>query len=514
MSFNNTISRREFIRNSGLLAAGGLLADAVAADAGQGKKTSGSAGARPDIFIIFTDQWSIRETPRWDTPARTPNLDAVAAGGMRFCNAYSSCPISMAARTCLLTGQFPHNTGLWGNTMEFAPLVAQARLFADMKAAGYTTAQIGKTHWIAGNAWRQQAFPNLDAFYTALGLDYVENIPSPFSTPRAPQSTYGRYLKSIGKWDACAADLSHRLKNDSYLPRPSVCAPDEHNEMFVASRAIAFLEKQPVDKPLFLVASWFGPHNPLDAPEPYASMYDPAGLVMPPNLKFPIRSGGFEYNQANWREMRANYLGKITYIDYCIGRVIDALKKRGNWDNTLVIFMADHGEMLGAHGAMSKMHLYEESVAIPMWIRPPGGTAVAAAETDVPASLNDVYATVVEAAGGRVSPQRFTRSLLPVLRGQPGDAAGQAVFSEIYFRDKFSHMTRKGDYKWFCQQGREYLFNLKKDPCEMKNLMADHAHAALARELKEDYHEWELATRINYAEGYKPMALRARDGGL
>ncbi|WP_334319443.1 sulfatase-like hydrolase/transferase [Termitidicoccus mucosus] len=511
-----SIARRTFIKASGLVALGRILGRRdVAAFAGDEPDAQPPAAfGKPDIFVIFTDQWSTRETSRWGSPVRTPNLDAVAREGMRFGCAYSSCPISMPARTDLLTGLFPHSTGLWGNTIEWAPIVAQARLFADMKTAGYTTAQIGKTHWLSGNMWKQQSLANPDAFYAALKLDHVDNIPSPFSTPGAPKSDYARYLKSIGKWEAVASDLAHRLRNDSYLPKASACTPEEHNEMFVANRTIEFLQKQPLDKPLFLVASWFGPHNPLDAPEPYASMYDPDSLAMPPNLKFPISSGGYKYDERQWRKMRANYLGKITYIDHCVGKVFDALKKRGNWDNTLIIFISDHGDMMGAHGAMAKGSFYEESVGVPMWVRPPKGVKVAAPESGVPVSLNDVYATVVEAAGGKVSPQRVTRSLLPIVRGEVTEDDGRTVFSEIYFRNKLSCMTRKGDYKWFYQQGREHLFNLKQDPYELTNLIAAPAHAALAREMKENYHEWLFATQINYSEGYKPMALRAKEGTL
>jgi arylsulfatase A-like enzyme len=522
-----SINRRTFVKASGLLALGGLAARAGAAPAASPPRKRARTGAaapapapvfpggRPDILVIFTDQWSPRETPRWGTPARTPNLDAIAAEGMRFYSAYSSSPVSMPARGCLLTGLFPHNTGLWGNTSDYTPPVRQARLFADVKAAGYTTAQIGKTHWFAGTGWRkEQGFPDLDAFYAALGLDHVETITSPFSTPQG-KGAYADYLRGIGKFDAVAADLSRRLKDNQYEAGASVCTPAEHNEMFVTRRAVEFIKKQPPGKPLFLVASWFGPHPPFDAPGPYASMYDPASLKAPPNVRLPYRYGGRDYDEKTWREMRANYLGKISYIDDCAGQVVDALKARGNWDNTLVIFISDHGEMLGAQGALSKGRFFEESAGIPMWVRPPKGIKVAAPESDAPVSLNDVYATVVEAAGGKVSPQRVTTSLWPVLLG--GDAAGadRTVFAEIYNskRQGLGYMARKGDYKWFSQDG-EHLYDLKNDPFEQNNLIAAPAHMEKARELREDYHEWVLATQLNYSEGYKNMVQRAKEGTL
>ncbi len=471
-----------------------------------------AAAQKPDIFVIFTDQWSPRETPRWGTQAKTPNLDAIAGEGMRFYNAYSPCPVCMPARTCLLTGQYPHNTGLWGNTTGFAPLVWQAKLFSDVKDQGYTTAQIGKLHWLSGQDWKKQAFASSAAFFSdGLKLDHAEEISSPFSTGANPKGAYADYLRKLGKLDAYVADISSRLKGDNYLVKASVAAAGEHNEDFVAARAIEFLESQPADQPLFLVASWFGPHNPMDAPEPYASMYKPEDMKPLPNIKFPYKYDDKQIDKAQWQRIKANYLGKITHIDDCVGRVVEALKKRGNWDNTLVIFISDHGEMMGSHGYMTKGRFYEESAGIPMWVRPPKGTQVAAKETDVPVNLVDVYATVVEMAGGEMTAQRFSNSLLPIVRGEKKYDPQQATFSEIYHRQGLSHMVRKGDYKWFYQEGVERLYNLKKDPYELNNLINDSAHAAKVREMKDTYHDWMMKTQINYAEGYKPMAVRARE---
>ena len=249
----------------------------------------------------------------------------------------------------------------------------------------------------------------------------------------------------------------------------------------------------------------------VDAPEPYASMYKPEDMKPLPNIKFPYKYDDKQIDKAQWQRIKANYLGKITHIDDCVGRVVEALKKRGNWDNTLVIFISDHGEMMGSHGYMTKGRFYEESAGIPMWVRPPKGTQVAAKETDVPVNLVDVYATVVEMAGGEMTAQRFSNSLLPIVRGEKKYDPQQATFSEIYHRQGLSHMVRKGDYKWFYQEGVERLYNLKKDPYELNNLINDSAHAAKVREMKDTYHDWMMKTQINYAEGYKPMAVRARE---
>ena len=473
-----------------------------------------AASDKPDIVVIFTDQWSPRETLPCNTQAKTPHLDAVAQEGMRFTSAYSPSPVCMPARVCLLTGQYPHNTGLWGNTTLFAPPAHQARLFADVKAAGYTTAQIGKLHWTGGPAWKkQQRFEKIGDFYKAIALDYVADVPSPFATPNN-RGDYAKFLKRIGKFDAIAADMTARLKGDNYLVKPSLATPEEHNERFVADRAVEFIERQPKDKPMFLVTSFFGPHNPMDAPEPYASMYDPASLQVPPNVKFPYQYDNRPIDEARWRAIKANYLGKMTYIDDCAKLVFDALKKRGKWDNTYIIFVADHGEMMGAHGFMTKGRFYEESAGIPMWIRPPKGERVAGKTSDTPVNLVDIYATIVEAAGGKVSPQRFSHSLLPIVRGERSQVGDGTVFSEIRSGKERSQMVRRGPYKWFYQGKKERLYDLEKDPYELNDLANKPEYAEVQSQLRQAYYDWLYRTQVDYSEGYKPMAQRAREGKL
>lgn len=237
-------------------------------------------------------------------------------------------------------------------------------------------------------------------------------------------------------------------------------------------------------------------------------MYDPADMVLPPNVKFPIGTGGRHFGEDKLRAIKANYLGKISYIDECAGRVFEALKKRGNWDNTLVVFAADHGEFMGSHGSMTKGQMYEESAGIPLWVRPPKGQPVAGAQTDIPVSLVDVYGTIAEAAGAKVFPQRQTTSLLPIVRGEVKDDGTRIVFSEID-QKALSYMARKGDYKWFRFGPREYLFNLKEDPYELKNLAGDPAYAGKVQELRDAYFNWLVSTQLNYGKGYVPRAILA-----
>ncbi len=112
--------------------------------------------------------------------------------------------------------------------------------------------------------------------------------------------------------------------------------------------------------------------------------------------------------------MLANYLGKLALVDDCVAKLVEAMKARGTWDNTLVVITADHGEMMGAHGYLTKGRFYEESVRVPLVLRWPGH--VKTGRSKAPVQMMDIYPTIVEAVGGELTPGRFAKSLLPIAR--------------------------------------------------------------------------------------------------
>ena len=139
-----------------------------------------SAAPKPDVLVIFTDQWSPRYLS-WENPqVRTPNLDRIAGEGMIFDRCYTTSPICMPARISLITGLYPHNGGhsVWGNVLNYCVPPEAAPMFRDIRQAGYTTAQIGKTHWTTGPAWKEK-FATLADYHRALGLDHVVDVSGP-----------------------------------------------------------------------------------------------------------------------------------------------------------------------------------------------------------------------------------------------------------------------------------------------------------------------------------------------
>ncbi len=466
------------------------------------------AAPRPDVLVILTDQWSPRYVS-WENPqVRTPNLDRVAREGMIFDACYTTSPVCMPARVSLLTGLYPHNGGhaLWGNAAGYCAPPDAAPMFRDIRAAGYTTAQIGKLHWTSGPAWKEQ-FRTAGEFYGALGLDKVIDIAGPPDSERE-NNPYTQHLRQIGMLDAVASDMRQRYVKWEFEPRASVVKVEDYHDRFVTGLAVDFIRAQPKEKPLCLVVSLHSPHPPLDAPGEFATMFDPEKLTLPANVPAGFQRENRTLDHAEVRRMLANYLGKIALADQCMGRLIEAMQARGSWDDALVLFTADHGEMMGAHGALTKGRFHEESARVPLVIRWPGH--VKTGRTRAIAQMMDVYPSIVEAIGGKLTPGRFARSLLPVATGAKTSVRDLAI-SEIGTVAPLRIMARDERFKYWADEQNEYLYDLESDPLEMRDLAGASEHRDALHRMREKLLTHLRSTQVNLAEGYKPKVQRLRE---
>ncbi len=464
------------------------------------------AAARPDVLVVICDQWSPRYVSWDDAQVRTPHLSQIAREGMIFDACYTNSPICMPARVSLITGWHPHNHGLWGNANQYHLSPAMAPMFRDIQAAGYSTAQIGKLHWLAGADWRRE-FASMEEYHRAMGLDTVLSISGPPDS-EAGRDPYCQFLQKRGLLADVSRDQLRRLRESEYEPRASPVNPEDYHDTFVTRLATDFIREQPREKPLCLVVSLHSPHPPLDAPGKFATMFDPAKITLPENVPVKFNYDRREVTPAEVRGMVANYLGKMALADECIGQLVEAMKTRGTWEETLFVFTSDHGEMMGAHGALSKGRFWEEAARVPLVLRWPG--RVRPGRTSALAQLFDVYPTIVEALGGAVSPGRFARSLLPVATGQRASVRDFAV-SEIGMKAPLGIMIRNPRYKWWTTDEKEYLFDLQADPWEANNLAGAAEHReplGLMRGLA--LHHFRTS-QVNFAEGSKSKVTRARE---
>lgn len=464
---------------------------------------------QPDLIVILCDDFNpFYAGFAGDPDAKTPHLDELAKESAQFTQCYSASTVCMPARTSFITGLFPHNTGCWGNTEnQFIPPHLTS-MFSDLRLAGYSTAMIGKTHWYSGPAFRQQ-FDDLNSYMDAIGIDHYEDVATTFGS-RNGRGIYQDFLRRIGKFESQSADLTARLKENQYVARPSLLKPEETCDWMMLDLAIEHLDDAPEDQPLAMMVGLSNPHSPFDPSAPYSNLYDPESLFLRDNVK-PFQKYGTEYDLATIREARAAYLGKITFIDDLVGRLINALKDRGTWDNTVVVFTADHGIAIGEHGVLAKGGFWEETARVPLLIRHPALTTQGMV-SDSLIQLIDLYPTLVDLAGGTTSDHVLGQSLMPILDGSAPDGR-EVAFTEIHYQGELGYMVRDQRYKWFAYRGSEALFDLERDPNEMNNLIHSPAHSEAVSRMKDHLREFLMESQVNHSEGYRPMADRVNDEG-
>ena len=456
---------------------------------------------QPDIIFICSDQWNARYLRCAGHPqVQTPHLDALAASGCIFDAAYTPSPVCMPARASLASGLYPHAHGFFCNyTGKLFP-PEQVTLFRCLQEAGYTTAKIGKYHYFSLE-WGQD-YEDYRDYYDQLGLDWAEETSTPFQGPFL-NTGYSRLLKKEGLLDTFITDIGDRYVDGQYTPRPSPLPPDLTPDGYVCRQTLAYLDRAPTDKPLFLFASFPGPHPPLDAPGKYAKMYDPADIVLPENYN----EKRCKYGRHAIAEMTAQYMGKITHFDDRVGEIIAALKKRGNWENTVIAFTSDHGERMGEHGLVSKTGFEEGSARVPLIIGGPAAPVVAGHRNASPVSFLDLFPTFLDLSGAEIPDYCQAVSLLPIVRGET-DSVQDAIFSEISRNDQFCYMVRDTRWKWSIQAQNERLYDLQNDPHEMQNLAQSPAHADTAQRLRNRLLTFLTDTQLNHARGYKPLFTR------
>lgn len=487
---------------------------------------------QPNILILMPDELRADALGYAGHPVyKTPHIDRLAREGVAFTNAYCTSPLCMPARASMISGLYPHNHQMQDNVGHL-PEDDETYLHL-LQRAGYRTAAIGKLHFWPDDPGR--SFVEHEAYARARGFHEVHEIPGPASLTKT-DSYLSRRWRELGLLDRYRQDFERR-RHDPVGAWASPLPLEEYADCYVGQRAVEWLSRYDGEAPFCLHVGFGGPHPPFDAPEPYASMYDPATLpapVMPGEAGdwVPAHArtralalsghdvasdggdgsavpGGWEHWEHVARARMANYGGKIHLIDAQIGRILNVLDERGLAEHTLVIFLSDHGEMGGDHGRFNKSVFYEGAVRIPLVLRWPGRLPAGQRVEPLVEQL-DLFASAVDAAGAPASLRSFSRSLLPLahltVHGDPNRpidhtgatalAAGprDLVFSEL----KREVMVRTDRYKYALDaQGRGFLlFDLHDDPHERCNLLGHPSMAKIERELRDQVLTWLVRTQV------------------
>lgn len=440
---------------------------------------------RPNILFVMTDQHRgdcIGADPNAPTDdhgyplVRTPNVDHFADGGALFSRAYSPSPTSVPARRCLWTGQTPATNGCpdgGGGEWDF-----EATLPRCLRDAGYQTWLVGKTH--SKPARNHFGFEGMEIHS---GLKAVED---------AGLDDYANWIEE--RSDGAFEEESNGLGRNGWDARPWHLDEHLHPTHWTTNRALEFLErKRDPTRPFFLTLSYVRPHQPYDPPQAQWDRYADRDLPEPAvgdwaEELYGDRTSARPATTA-WcadlppsavRRARTGYYGSITHVDQQLTRIVRELD---GWRNTLVVFVSDHGDMLGDHYLWRKGYAYEGSARVPLVLNFPDAVdADRGQRIDEPVGLEDLMPTLLDVAGVETPDTVEGRSLLRLLDD------GDADWRDCYHGELGPHFARddamqylvdgESKYVWNPVTGDDLLFDLREDPDETRDLSEDPSRQA------------------------------------
>lgn len=452
---------------------------------------------------------------RWDTIAAlgspymvTPCLDRLCGGGVSFTSAFAPGATCISSRAAVFTGMYPHNTGVYA----FDNWSHQHTWVADLANAGYRCVNIGKMH--------------LSPIYADGGFHeriVVENKCEDFHGQGIEEDEWCKFLAAHGiERPQNRADIypdwKHRLNSVGWEHEERF-----HSDSFVGDTAVRWISEYDGDRPFFLQIGFPGPHEPYDPPKRFLDLYRDADVPAavgdegeldekPPQQKALSKwfretpnNAVIDYENASGDEileMRRHYYANISLIDEKVGGIIDALKASGALDNTIVLFVSDHGDSLGDHKLPYKWLMYDSMVRVPFIIRDFRGNTCPAVIDEL-VSIIDIGPTILDYAGCPVPPYAEGRSLTECV--DRGTLREHAPY--VFCENNYVVMVRSNAHKMVYYIGQDYgeLYDLGADPDELVNLWESADHAHVKTELKSVLLDW-LARSNYFNAGYKNAA--------
>lgn len=466
-AWQTPLSRRGFLQASAGAAAAAWTVPRFA--------VSAPTQERPHILLLMADQFRGDCMGCAGHPAvQTPNLDRLAAEGAYFPHAYSSTPTCTPARAALLTGMSPWNHGMLGYGKVAGKYPVE--MPQSLRDAGYYTTGIGKMHWTPQRS--------LHGFHRTIldesGREQSEDF----------RSDYRAWFASVApNLDPDATDIGWNDYRSAAYALPEALHPTR----WMGDVASRFIETYDKEDPFFLKVSFARPHSPYDPPQRWLDRYADAPIPEPVIgdwcARYRARSddsnsiwhGDMGEEQA--RLSRQGYYGSVSFIDEQIGRIVEALERRGLLERTVILFTADHGDMTGDHHLWRKSYAYEPSARIPMLMRWPEGLVDRArgATREEPVEIRDVLPTFLDAARTEAPVPLDGASLLELIRNENAEWRPFIDLEHDICYDKTNHWNALTDgktkYIYDAFAGGEQFFDLTNDPGETRDLAADPAHA-------------------------------------
>lgn len=449
---------------------------------------------RTNVLFIIADDLNNLLGCYGEAQAKTPNIDKLAARGVRFERAYCTFPLCGPSRNSMLTGLYPNSTGILANGQIFRQTIPQqVSLSQAFRQQGYLATRIGKLyHYNVPNSIGTDGHDDPASWEVEMnpaGVDRMEEHPKIFSL------TPGQFGGTLS-WYASPKSDEH------------------HTDALEAADAEWVLERcaKQKQRPFFLAVGFFRPHTPYVSPQRYFDLHPAAEQRVVQGVKEDqedIPAAGLASYKKEQdkltddlrRQALQAYRASISFMDAQVGRVVDALDRLGLAESTVIVFTSDHGYHTGEHGLWQKQSLFEESSRVPLLIVAPG-VAKPGSTAATPVSHLDLYPTLTELAGVKAPSNLQGQSLVPILRDPATKGRGWALTQVVrgggikrfgasaavgdggqrFFG--YSLRTPRWRYTEWAEgaQGRE-LYDHDTDPKELKNLANDPAHAKTVEEL-------------------------------
>ena len=441
---------------------------------------------RPNIVILMADQLGASALGAYGHPlVKTPHIDSIAARGSVFENFYSSFPLCAPARLALMTGKLCSNIQAWDNA---AQIPSDVLTFAHyLRVMGYRTCLSGKMHFI--------------------GPDQLHGFEERVTTDICPSD-----FNWTADWDDPwrTMDWFHDMKNVSNAGIAERALQQDYDEevSYNAKRWIFDWARGEDQRPFMLVTSFTHPHDPYVTPQKFWDLYKHEDINMPrvpfipPDKRDPhsrrlweqYDRGEFGVGDAHVRNARHAYYGSGSYLDERVGEVLEALERAKLMDNTIILFLADHGDMLGERGLWYKMSFYDWSARVPLIMAGPG---VPHRRIKSNAALVDILPTLVDIAKDEswegYPDKPDGQSLLPLFENDSGD---RIAVSELMSEGVAAPyvLLRKGKFKLtYVEHDPPQLFNMEADRDELHDLTADPNYADVLKDmLAEVARRWDM----------------------
>ena len=411
--------------------------------------TPDTAG-KPNIVFVLADQWRGSATGYAGDPnVKTPHLDRLATECLSFHNAVSVCPVCTPYRAALMTGRYPTSTGMFLNDAHLPD--SELCIAEVLKTAGYATGYIGKWH-LDGNGRSAYVPPERRRgweYWKAAECDHSYNH-SHYYSGNSPEKQFWPGYDAFAQ----TADAQQFIRDHARGPQPFA-----------------------------LVVAYGGPHDPYgEAPAEYKALYPPEKIRLPPNVPAGM--------QAKTRQAAQGYYAHCSALDNCVGDLLRSLDEAGIAKHTIVVFTADHGDMLGSHGCLPPMKQvpWNESAHVPFLLRYPAGLGGPGRAVNMPLTTPDIFPTLLGLAGVPVPDTVEGEDLSTALRqGRELDRAalymGVSPFAGHGFNQEY-RAVRTSRYTYVRGLAGPWLmFDDQQDPDQLDNLIAKPEFAGLRQEL-------------------------------